>query len=742
LLWHSSRIFKLKHLDMRRKAFLHFIILTCCYQLDGQGISFDFVKGLGGDDQISGTTIVADSANNIYLAGAFQGTVDFDPGAGEQNLTSTGLKDIFFSKFSPSGDLIWVKKMGSTADDTPNEIILNHQGQLYITGGFHFTVDFDPGAGYAGKTATQYTDVFIAKYDTSGNYIWAETFGGNGEDMGRSIALDKDENVYVTGQFAGSIFLGTDVLSSSGPIIYADIFVCRLDAAGNIKWAKGFGDSAMDIGYQVETDTSGDIYVSGQFQTSVDFDPGAGFTSLTSQNNSVDIFIAKYDSLANLIFAKQIPGYGFDMVNDMKISKNGSMLLSGYFEGEADFDPGDGIYTLTSQSSTDGFILQLDAACNFVWVKQFFNVPMGKLAIDNTESLYVSGGYYETPLLILFGETQMEYPNLGYTDLYIVKYNASGDLSFIKTINGAMTESSMAMCLDVSNNLLLTGQYIGTVDFDPGSKASFLSSEGIVDAFFLKFNACEQTFLTIEVIDCDSVTVNDKIYYESGNYVQYLENASGCDSVLSLNVTVNNPSFGAVEIIECSEYTSPSGNYTWTETGIYDDTIPNVVGCDSIIIIDLTIPNINISVTQDGNNLIADQTGVDYQWIDCNNGNTPIVGETNQTFIATTSGNYAVELTSEYCTNTSTCINVNAISLDDTSLSSIRVFPNPSNDFIHIETEDSGMARIYSSDSRLIGIYSLVAGINNIQISTLRKGIYAIIIEQGRSYLANKLVID
>ncbi|SVD69385.1 uncharacterized protein METZ01_LOCUS422239, partial [marine metagenome] len=179
------------------------------------------------------------------------------------------------------------------------------------------TADFDPGAGTVELSAVvgwPGDDVFVSKLDSSGNYVWAKSFGGTKQDVGNSVAVDSSGNVYTTGFFQGTADFdpgaGTTNLTTTGPEVGDDVFVSKLDSAGDLLWVKGFGGAEYsfygpdDRGYSVALDSSGNVYITGQFLGTVDFDPGAGTTEFTSSEYSFiwrnDVFVLRLDSTGNL----------------------------------------------------------------------------------------------------------------------------------------------------------------------------------------------------------------------------------------------------------------------------------------------------------------------------------------------------------------------------------------------------------------------------------------------------------
>ncbi len=253
-----------------------------------------WAKQMGGASNYDiGLSITIDTSGNVYTTGRFEGTVDFDPGTGTANLIFAGNIDIFIQKLDIAGNLLWAKQMGGTYDDLGNSITTDACSNVYTTGSFTGTVDFDPGTGTTNLTTPGSPDIFIQKLDSSGNLLWAKQMGGTLNDGGKSITTDAGGHVYTTGIFEGTVDFDpgaeTAYLTSAGGY---DIFIQKLDSAGNLLWIKQMGGIDIDYGSSITTDANGNVYTTGYFMNTVDFDPGAGTTNLTSLGDG-DIFILK-----------------------------------------------------------------------------------------------------------------------------------------------------------------------------------------------------------------------------------------------------------------------------------------------------------------------------------------------------------------------------------------------------------------------------------------------------------------
>ena len=182
------------------------LLTSLAVSLFGYGLiaqDFEWVISNGGPFSDEAKGIALDASGNSYTTGYFNETVDFDPSAAEMELTSAGGQDIYVQKLSATGTLIWAKKMGGTADEQGFSIAVDGAGNVYTTGYFEGTVDFDPNAGTTNLTSTGDYDVYVQKLSPDGNLVWAKRMGGSSLDGGDGITVDGAGNVYTVGFFFG-----------------------------------------------------------------------------------------------------------------------------------------------------------------------------------------------------------------------------------------------------------------------------------------------------------------------------------------------------------------------------------------------------------------------------------------------------------------------------------------------------------------------------------------------------------
>ena len=441
-----------------------------------QAQNFEWAKQIGSTGNDAANSVATDAAGNVYTVGGFGGTVDFDPGPGVANLTSAGSGDIFISKLSASGNLLWVKQIGGAGSDAANSVFIDQSGNIYVTGSFNQNVDFDPGPGISNLQAaphslipgtgpppppTNYTfsDIYILKLNASGNFVWVKQIGGSGIDYGTKILVDSDGNVFTVGffsDFTSRVFNSGSVDFDPGPGVFnlspLGGFILKLNSSGDFVWATQFGkQNYLFVLYNATTgwgvilekrasvtinslvlDQAGNIYTTGYFSlNNNDFDPGPG-TFLLNGFNAEDMFIAKYNSSGDFQWVKQNAGAGINddgavIGSDIAVDASGNVYTTGYFAGKVDFDPGSG---------------------------------------ETIFETMVTGGYSEWMK-----------PNHD-VDIFVSKLNASGNLVWVKQMGGISDDRALSLALDGNNNIYTTGYFSAKADFDPGLYKFKLNANG------------------------------------------------------------------------------------------------------------------------------------------------------------------------------------------------------------------------------------------------------------------------
>jgi len=481
-----------------KKAFSLLLWIAAITSLKAQP-AFEWVRIIGGSNKVNvnrGNAITTDAAGNAYITGCFNGTVDFDPGPGTANLTCAGGHDIFILKLNSAGSLVWVKTIGSTSDDEANSISIDAAGNIYTIGWFQGIVDFDPGAGTATLSATGTYDAFISKLDAAGNYVWAKQLGGTSASVfSNSIATDAAGNIYTNGYFSGTVDFdpgaGLVSLSTTG---FCDAFITKLDASGNLVWAKNIDGTSMIYGNSVAVDAAGNVYTAGFFLGTADFDPGMGTFWLShSPPGSSDSYVLKLDASGNFEWVKEFAGTAA-YAQSIAIDPFGNIYTTGYFEGTVDFDPDTAnTYNLScTTTSSFVFISKLNSAGNFLWAKGMVSSSgsAGNSVIpDGAGNVYTTGHFNQTTDFDP-GPANADLTCNGAEDAFISKLDSNGDFLWAGNMAGSGSTYTYgnSITTDGAGNIYTTGTLQGTADFDPGSGSFSLTSTGTYGIFVHKMS--------------------------------------------------------------------------------------------------------------------------------------------------------------------------------------------------------------------------------------------------------------
>ncbi len=395
-------------------------------KLDAQG-NFIWAKNFGGSGAHGdGYSVVTDASANIYITGYFNGTMDFDPGAGTYTMSTPGTNGVYISKLDPSGNFVWAKSITGSPGELGNSLTVDLNGNVYTCGIFNGVTDFDPNAGTYTLNSVGSFDIYIQKLDASGNFVWVKSMGGPNSESAAAIKTDALGNIYTTGYFQTTVDFdpnaGTYTLMSAG---LNDIFISKLDPSGNFIWAKGIGGINNDLGSCITVDAMNNVYFSGDFSETVDFDADAGTYTITSFGSN-DIFISKLNSNGTFAWAKKMGGTLTDAGHSIKLDNSGNIYTTGHYSGTADLDPGAGTFTITSNGNNDVFFSKLDANGDFIWgggMGGFSNDGGSALVLDGMGNIYSCGGFQETVDFEL--ETgQYNLTSAGNLDVYIHKMSA------------------------------------------------------------------------------------------------------------------------------------------------------------------------------------------------------------------------------------------------------------------------------------------------------------------------------
>lgn len=475
-----------------KKIILSLTLICAGESLFAQMPNHHWTRTADGGTLAIGKCIAVDAAGNVYTAGVFGSTSDFDSSPAVSNLTSNGANDIFLVKTSPQGNFLWAKNFGGSGEDIPSEIALDQVGNIYITGTFVGTADFNPDAGVTNLTSAGMEDVFVLKVNASGQLDWAKSVGGTDIDEGNAIDIDDfDGAVFVFGSFRTTIDLdpgaGTQNVTSNGS---SDIFMLKLSSTGNYITSKTVGSISADRGRDIVVDAaSGDQFMTGIFGGNTDFNPGAPVVELTGVN---DIFVLKLDSSNDFVFAKKMGGIAVDEGRSIDIDDNGFIYVHGAFISTCNFDPNGGTTNVTSNGSDDVFVVQLAPNGSLNWVSTFGSIgteDFMDMDVTNSGGIYITGEMANNMDANPDLATTTTLTKLGAEDAYVIALNSNGTFNWATNYGtadvGAYTRG-YGIYADESSNVYITGSFTGTVDFNASPSMNNITAVAGSDSWYQK----------------------------------------------------------------------------------------------------------------------------------------------------------------------------------------------------------------------------------------------------------------
>ena len=466
--------------------------------------------GGAGNDQ--GNALV-EVRGYLYSTGTFSGTANFDS-TGILSLTSNGGRDIYISKVDPTyGDFIWVKGIGGALDDQGLSItgfdMPPGGDDLYITGSFEGTVDFDPGVGVANLTSAGGSDIFILNLDLNGNFQWVKRLWGTANSQASSITLTSNSsgvtNIYITGSFEGKVDFNpnasTYYLTSAGR---SDIFVLNLTVAGNFVWAKRIGGLGSDAAYSVANHGSANsfIQITGTFESTVDFNPATAVANLTADSNG-DTFILKLSTAGGFLWSKKLGGMTTPLgssggprfiFNKCDTSSIQGTYIVGSFEGREDFDPHlTNVLKLTSLGGRDVFLAKLSSTGSLIWAKSFGGLgnDQGQALSFGEDCLYpaiYATGSFEDKVDFNPSQNITNLTSNGSADIFVTKFDINGQHLWVKYWGGPDEDTGYAI-INRGSYMYSTGLFNSIANFQLNGPPTTLTSAGGLDIFISALNA-------------------------------------------------------------------------------------------------------------------------------------------------------------------------------------------------------------------------------------------------------------
>jgi hypothetical protein len=649
---------------------------------------WQWAKSISGTDYAQ--SISTDAYGSVYVTGYYQSTTVTFGSNTLTNNSNTGGSNIFIAKYDATGNVIWAKSAGGTGSDYGLSISTDAFGNVYVTGEFYSPTIIFGSNTLTNNSNTGGSNIFIAKYDATGNIIWAKS-SGNGVDGGTGISTDANGSVYITG---GS-----------------PVFVVKYDSTGNVIWAQSAGGTALgDFGYGISTDGNDNVYITGAFQSPTITFGSTTLTNNTSGNNP-NFFIVKYDATGNVIWAKSGSGAVNEVDYGQSISTDalGNVYVTGVFVNPTISFGGDTLTNSEPNGGDDIFVIKYDLTGNVIWAKSAGGMGNDKsngISTDASGNIYVTG-YYTSPTITFGSNTLINNTNTG-EDIFVVKYDATGNVIWAiradATMNDAADDIGQSITTDAFGNVYVTGASSGSDGFVAKIANCILPS------------APTNTTATSEQIIC------------AGNNTTLT--ATGTGTLAWYSADSSGIYLGGNSSFVTSALTANTTFY------VQDSTC----GASPRTAITITVhPKPTATITLTGNDTLTTGAFATYQWLI--NG-TVINIATQQLYSADSNGNYQVIVTdTSGCSDTSGIYNFTTLGIAVVNQpGNISIYPNPSNGNVYFNGVKAGNTiEVYNLLGKII--YTSKATTTNycVTLTGKAKGIYfyriidnTTIIQQGK----------
>jgi hypothetical protein len=726
-------------------------------------------------------TMTSDSNDNVYLGGSFFGTMFFNPTSSSPSVT-TSKQAGYVARYRSDRSLVWAKTFeGFDGGSVVTAIHVAPSGAVYVAGNFSDTIDADPGTGTNLLIAESKNDMFLIKLTANGDFSWGFNIAGAFQVAPffsiYGVNTDANENVIISGTFQDTADF--DPSSNVAQHISAGSsasFFANYDSSGNYKRAKSFSIAgARNIIYDMELDTDGNMYVCGNYNGNVDFDPGVGTVTLSLAGG----FLASYDSVGNYRWVKSVVrGNSINFAKSLELLPNGNIALCGSFNNIPDFDPSSSTLNIPSKGGDDIFLSMYDNQGNLKWVNTFgddFDDEPNSLAVNNEGEIFVTGYFRDSVDFDPDSLKTAKFLGTGFL-MFLTAYDSSG-----RYLWGTSAEGAFPTTINRTvNGVLYACGETSSTSFQHNSTKKNINTTGSRDIFFIKLNPCfsattatisstkgsvcdgDSIVLSVSQNDtlngsqtwalysggcgataiaqsvngvftvsptqtttyyvrgeggcadtgkCSTITINFSNTYSinlgdtsickgdsilifgeyrktAGTYYDSLFSQNGCDSTFSLQLIVNPIDTTVLsDITICfGDSALVFGNYQ-KQANTYYNTLTSTKNCDSVIQQTLIVNAVDTSVTHvNSYTLEANANGASYWWIDCDV-NLVVAGANSKTFVPNSNGKYAVEITENGCVDTSSCYSIIGVGVEELSAQTIKVYPNPVSKLFTIELE-------------------------------------------------------
>jgi len=528
----------------KKKSMKNFI--TTLFFLAGSSLfsqNYTWAKNISGSGNEICYSMSKDATGNIYVAGSFEGSTDFNPSPNQNDTkTSAGSKDIFMAKYDNLGSHQWSIRMGGSGVDEAKFIKINpSNNDIYLVGTFQNVVDFDFGSPTATLSSAGGYDIFFARYSSTGTLLYARRIGGVNIELVDAVDINSSGDLIMLGRFTGTVDFnpnsGVYNLVANG----SEAFIAQYSNNFTLLQAYKFGPGSVypkDVCYD---NTGTKFYVTGGFNGTFDADFGSATQNLSSVSGNNDAFVVKYDNAISLQWAVSLSGTtGAKEGKSICIDANNNALITGAYAGTMDVDPSSNVVSYTSNTNSMDAFFAAYGSTSGTYLGSHTIGGSGNdygncISVDASSNIYISGAFQSTIDLDPTNGTDV-HTSGGGDDVFFYKMSNNLTYSFGKSLSGGGHQQVLDQLITGSDGLNICGLFTNAVDFDPNSGVAQITAIGQNDGYFARYEACAAPTLPTSAatnnMPCagESITLS-VVSGDLGGGANYVWYAGGCGNV-------------------------------------------------------------------------------------------------------------------------------------------------------------------------------------------------------------------
>lgn len=684
----------------------------------------------GGSSAETASAVCVDSNSNIYVTGYTMSTDSIGTTGAHQNFKLGTWEDAFIAKFDSTGALSWSTYFGGDKIDQALDIKADELGHIYICGSTlsdsliatpNSFQDKFSGTGYA-------MEGFFAKFTTAGNRVWSTYVGGFNYDKMQTLLLDQFGDIYLAGA-SNSYGHATPGTQKSAPT-KNDVVLFKFHKTGLKMWGTYYGGSGSEEIHEMRWVDPQTLIATGYTSTYRLWSmitPDA-YQKISPTSNRMEAFIAKFNTFGRLEYGSVFGGIQHEYGSSIEVLNPHDYILVGHTMSNDSISTA-GSHQATHSNRYDGMVVKFKdcplitdsiyvmGCTQYVSPSKKYTWTKDSVYIDTVQNQYGCDSILYVHLTLLNKTFEVHDTVCGFAQSPSGKYTWTSSGTYFDTLTSSIQcDSVLEVHLVVNPFKRSTMRVTSCSQFtSPSGKHTWYSSglysdtipvSGKCDSLISIYLIVEQpSFNKVPISTCADtfkLPSGKVIYGVSGKYTDSLKSVTGCDSVLEFNIQFGKVQYQSITQNSCSDYRSPSGKYLWKRSGIYKDTLRSVSGCDSVITINLAIIRVDTSLTSTRDSLMANSNFGSYQWLNCDSGMAPINFAIRQSFKPQKTGNYALEISDAGCVDTSSCYAVtSAVGQSEVQGINhrINVFPNPTSGRVNIDGLDNSAKEILLRNS-------------------------------------------